>query len=432
MVALRAHVGRLVERTSPSYRLPPILLQGETGIGKNLVAHAIHHAGPRSGGPFVDINCAAIPEGLLEAARWESRLVALLEVTVRTLDADDALDLGRDFDVVVHKVESFAGRIEDAGAARILAAFGLYPAEDAPRRAGLAALAIQNALARGAPSRGRRVRTTITIHADEYPVGEVDGRLQIGADAKRRATPLLGASRVCRAGHHRRQRHGGFAPGPRIRPRRSDHARGAAGSCRAVARLPRGPLRRGRASRPIRGTRSRGGGPSSPPIALVFQNAAPETARAMLGAFFACAYVDAVAALAAVGLFGLRELRARRVLAPRRGGRLDPGSGGRAPRQPTPSPSSHPGDFGNQRGLADPALSLTGRRVARSGTGVSRSSARVTAGPGVIQEVHARFSRRELTMHVGGSMPPGRGHRAGPAARPRSTEGISTRRTDIR
>jgi two-component system response regulator AtoC len=48
-------------------RLPPILLQGETGTGKSLVASMLHRAGARSGGPFVDINCAAIPEGLLEA-----------------------------------------------------------------------------------------------------------------------------------------------------------------------------------------------------------------------------------------------------------------------------------------------------------------------------------------------------------------------------
>jgi uncharacterized membrane protein YfcA len=53
-----------------------------------------------------------------------------------------------------------------------------------------------------------------------------------------------------------------------------------------------------------------------PPIALIFQNAAPETARAMLGAFFAWAYVGTVAALAALGLFGLRELALAALLLP--------------------------------------------------------------------------------------------------------------------
>jgi two-component system, NtrC family, response regulator AtoC len=46
---------------------PTVLLQGETGTGKGLVARVIHDSGPRAQGPFIDVNCAAIPETLLEA-----------------------------------------------------------------------------------------------------------------------------------------------------------------------------------------------------------------------------------------------------------------------------------------------------------------------------------------------------------------------------
>ncbi|MDR3670905.1 MAG: sigma 54-interacting transcriptional regulator [Holophaga sp.] len=45
----------------------PVLLQGETGTGNELLAHAIHAGGPRSAQPFVTVNVAAVPENLLEA-----------------------------------------------------------------------------------------------------------------------------------------------------------------------------------------------------------------------------------------------------------------------------------------------------------------------------------------------------------------------------
>lgn len=57
---------QLIDRVGKS-KARTVLIYGETGTGKGLVARLLHEASSRAGGPFVDINCAAIPGPLLES-----------------------------------------------------------------------------------------------------------------------------------------------------------------------------------------------------------------------------------------------------------------------------------------------------------------------------------------------------------------------------
>jgi DNA-binding NtrC family response regulator len=63
--ACMLEVSRRVRLVAP--RSTPVLIEGPTGSGKELVAEALHRLSTRSRKPFVAINCAAIPEALLEA-----------------------------------------------------------------------------------------------------------------------------------------------------------------------------------------------------------------------------------------------------------------------------------------------------------------------------------------------------------------------------
>ena len=58
-------VYELIETVADTNAL--VLIQGPTGTGKELISQAIHYRSPRRNGPFVRVNCAALPEGLLES-----------------------------------------------------------------------------------------------------------------------------------------------------------------------------------------------------------------------------------------------------------------------------------------------------------------------------------------------------------------------------
>jgi two-component system response regulator PilR (NtrC family) len=61
IVALRSQVSKLARSQAPVY------ISGESGSGKEIVARLIHARGPRSSGPFIPVNCGAIPQDLMES-----------------------------------------------------------------------------------------------------------------------------------------------------------------------------------------------------------------------------------------------------------------------------------------------------------------------------------------------------------------------------
>jgi transcriptional regulator with GAF, ATPase, and Fis domain len=89
---LMKHVEQEIARAAPSRAT--VLIRGESGVGKELVARAVHYSSPRRKGPFVCLNCAALSETLLESELFGHERGAFTGATERKIGKFEAADKG--------------------------------------------------------------------------------------------------------------------------------------------------------------------------------------------------------------------------------------------------------------------------------------------------------------------------------------------------
>ncbi len=126
------------------------------------------------------------------SVRWERRRLTWLRADLLPPNRErSSVDSSRQLDVLVDKVRSFGGRVEEISPTGVVAAFGIEPVEDAPKRAALSAMAIRKAMEHARQGAAEALAIKIGIHAGQFLVGHANGVVKIDLDAKRQVWTVL-------------------------------------------------------------------------------------------------------------------------------------------------------------------------------------------------------------------------------------------------
>jgi len=170
-----------VTRNTLRYRLAKYGLRTPSGT-----AELVPSAEPVS--PTVDPTF--IPESV--KVQWEHRHIALLRADIVTIpSAGASRDAGSVLEMLVEKVSSFGGQVEEVSPRGLLAGFGVEPIEDAPRRAAHAALAIQKTVAHDRGNFSELPGVRVGLEVGEVLVGRVGSTARLDQEAKREAWTRL-------------------------------------------------------------------------------------------------------------------------------------------------------------------------------------------------------------------------------------------------
>jgi tetratricopeptide (TPR) repeat protein len=161
------------------------------GIARNTLYARLEKYGVRSHRPPFR-RPSPTPAPMDTRIQWERRGITLVCAALVEPDrGEEASPPSRALEGLIDKVQTFGGRVEEVTPTSVVAAFGVDPVEDAPRRAAHAAMVIHKRAERAREDKSRTPGVKIGIHVAQVLIGRSASRVDIDAEAKRAQWAVL-------------------------------------------------------------------------------------------------------------------------------------------------------------------------------------------------------------------------------------------------